>query len=550
MNHQRTPFSARGGRDFPTGYELLTNSLLNKGTAFTDHELDLLGLRGLLPPRVFTIEQQVNRVMRNLRSKPNNLEKYIFLSALQNRNETLFYRVLLEHLEELMPIVYTPTVGQACLEFGAIFRRPRGLWISIRDRGRVAEILRHWPHQDVRLICVTDGERILGLGDLGALGMGIPIGKLALYSACAGVHPSYCLPITLDVGTNNEWLLEDEMYIGLNQRRAAGEIYRDFIEEFVQAVRDTYPNCLLQFEDFGNHNAFDLLDRYRNRICSFNDDIQGTASVALAGLVAACRRTGANLADQRILFFGAGEAATGIGELFVSALIDQGLDETQARSRCWFLDSQGLVVKSRRNLPAHKARFAQDAEPIADLLTAVETIQPTALIGAAGVGGVFTQPVIEAMSRFNPEPVVFALSNPTSKAECTAAQAYEWSEGKAIYASGSPFDPVEFNSKLLVPGQGNNVYIFPGIGLGVLGCRCKTVTDAMFLAAARALAEMVTDEELASGRVFPALNHIREVSLKIAIAVAKIAYREGLAQDPEPDDLDAHLRSCMFHPDY
>lgn len=550
MNHQRTPFSARGGRDFPTGYELLTNSLLNKGTAFTDHELDLLGLRGLLPPRVFTIEQQVNRVMRNLRSKPNNLEKYIFLSALQNRNETLFYRVLLEHLEELMPIVYTPTVGQACLEFGAIFRRPRGLWISIRDRGRVAEILRHWPHQDVRLICVTDGERILGLGDLGALGMGIPIGKLALYSACAGVHPSYCLPITLDVGTNNEWLLEDEMYIGLNQRRAAGEIYRDFIEEFVQAVRDTYPNCLLQFEDFGNHNAFDLLDRYRNRICSFNDDIQGTASVALAGLVAACRRTGANLADQRILFFGAGEAATGIGELFVSALIDQGLDETQARSRCWFLDSQGLVVKSRRNLPAHKARFAQDAEPIADLLTAVETIQPTALIGAAGVGGVFTQQVIEAMSRFNPEPVVFALSNPTSKAECTAAQAYEWSEGKAIYASGSPFDPVEFNGKLLVPGQGNNVYIFPGIGLGVLGCRCKTVTDEMFLAAARALADMVTDEELASGRVFPALNHIREVSLKIAIAVAKIAYREGLAQDPEPDDLDAHLRSCMFHPDY
>jgi malate dehydrogenase (oxaloacetate-decarboxylating)(NADP+) len=380
--------------------------------------------------------------------------------------------------------------------------------------------------------------------------MGIPVGKLALYSACAGVHPSYCLPITLDVGTNNEWLLEDEMYIGLNQRRAAGEIYRDFIEEFVQAVRDTYPNCLLQFEDFGNHNAFDLLARYRNRTCCFNDDIQGTASVALAGLIAACRHTGSSLADQRLLFFGAGEAATGIGELFVSALVDEGMSEMDARSRCWFLDSQGLVVRSRRGLPAHKARFARDEDPISDLLTAVETIRPTALIGAAGVGGVFTQPVIEAMAQINPEPVIFALSNPTSKAECTAAQAYEWSGGKAIFASGSPFDPVEVAGKLHIPGQGNNVYIFPGVGLGVLGCRCKSVTDEMFLAAARALASMVTDEELACGRVFPALTHIREVSLKIALAVAKIAYREHLAQDPEPDDLESHLRACMFRPDY
>lgn len=550
MKSPDTPIASLGGRDLPTGYTLLTNSLLNKGTAFTDHELDSLGLRGLLPPRVFPIEQQVKRALINLRGKCSDLEKYIFLSALQHRNETLFYRVLLENLEELMPIVYTPTVGQACLEFGAIFRRPRGLWISINDRGRVAEILRHWPHQDVRLIVVTDGERILGLGDLGSLGMGIPIGKLALYTACAGVHPYYCLPITLDVGTDNRKLLDDEMYIGLNRNRARGPEYQEFIEEFVQAVQSTFPSCLLQFEDFGNHNAFELLSRYRERVCSFNDDIQGTASVAVAGLIAAARLLGGKLSEQKLLFFGAGEAATGIGELFVSALMEEGIPEARARSQCWFVDSKGLVVKSRKDLQPHKLPFAHDAEPLVDLLAAVKSIKPTALIGAAGVGGTFTRDIVEEMSALNPRPVIFALSNPTSKAECTAEQAYHWSKGAAIYASGSPFQPVEYQGRTLVPGQGNNVYIFPGVGLGVLSCCSSVVTDAMFLAAARTLAALVSDEELAAGRVFPALTGIRNVSLKIATAVAGIAYERGYARAPRPADIQEDIRSRMFIPEY
>ncbi len=550
MNPALTPITSRGGRDLPTGYSLLTNSLLNKGTGFRDAERDGLGVRGLVPPRIFPIEQQSKRAMGNLRRKGKDIDKYIFLSGLQNRNETLYYRLLLDYLEELMPIVYTPTVGQACLEYGAIFRRPRGLWISIKDRGRIAGILRNWPRQDVRLIVVTDGERILGLGDLGALGMGIPIGKLSLYTACAGLHPYYCLPITLDVGTGNKDLLEDDLYIGLDQPRVRGGEYEAFIEEFVQAVQETYPRCLLQWEDFGNHNAFQLLGKYRERICSFNDDIQGTASVALAGLIAASRKTGTELRDQKLLFLGAGEAATGIGELFVAALKEEGIPEDEARARCWFVDSKGLVVASRTDLQDHKKPFAHEGKPVNTLLEAIEAVRPTALIGASGVGGAFNQEIVEAMTALNPEPVVFALSNPTSKSECTAQQAYAWSRGKAIFASGSPFQPVEYDGRTLVPGQGNNVYIFPGVGLGVLSCSGSLVTDAMFLAAARTLASMVTDEELASGRVFPSFQGIREVSLQIALAVARIAYADGLARAPEPADLEADIRSRMFEPVY
>ncbi len=528
----------------------MNNGLLNKGTAFSAAERDALGLRGLLPARIFPIEQQVKRALRNLRAKNSDLNKYIFLNALQNRNETLYYRVVLDHLEEMMPIVYTPTVGQACLEYGAIFRRPRGLWITMKDRGRVAEVLANWPIQDVRLIVVTDGERILGLGDLGALGMGIPIGKLSLYTACAGVNPYYCLPITLDVGTDNQSLLDDDMYIGIEQRRARGKEYEDFIEEFVQAVQARYPKCLLQFEDFGNHNAFALLERYRSRICSFNDDIQGTASVALAGLIAASRLQGVALAEQKLLFFGAGEAATGIGELFVAALRDAGLSEAAARAKCWYFDSKGLIVQSRGDLTPHKRRFAQDAEPLTDFLTAVRTLRPTALIGAAGVAAVFTQEVVEAMAANNPRPVVFALSNPTSKAECTAEQAYHWSMGTAIFASGSPFLPVAYDGGTLVPGQANNVYIFPGVGLGVLTSCSSVVTDEMFLAAARTLAAMVTDEELATGRVFPSLTDIRQVSLRIATAVAEIAHDAGYARVARPPDIAADIRQRMFEADY
>lgn len=528
----------------------MNNGLLNKGTAFTETERDALGIRGLLPPKVFSLDQQVRRALRNLRAKESDLNKYIFLQALQNRNETLYYRIILDHLEEMMPIVYTPTVGQACLEYGAIFRRPRGMWISIADRGRVAEVLANWPQQDVRLIVVTDGERILGLGDLGALGMGIPIGKLSLYTACAGVHPYYCLPITLDVGTNNKDLLNDEMYFGLNRPRARGQEYQEFIAEFVQAVQSRYPGALLQFEDFGNHNAFELLDRYRDQVCTFNDDIQGTASVALAGLLAASRIQNLPLRDQKLLFFGAGEAATGIGELIVAALVSDGMQEDEARAHCWFFDSRGLVVRSREGLSPQKQRFAHDAPATADFLTAVETLQPTGIIGAAGVPAVFTREVVTAMTRNHPRPVVFALSNPTSKAECTASQAYEWSHGKAIYASGSPFAPVQFEGKTLVPGQGNNVYIFPGVGMGVLASSSRIVTDEMFLAAATTLAGMVTDAELASGRVFPALSNIREVSLRIATAVATIAHERGLARAPRPADIAGDIWNRMYQPEY
>ena len=550
MNSAFSPIHAQGGRDYPTGYSLMNNGLLNKGTAFSEAERDSLGMRGLLPPRVFTLEQQVKRALRNLRAKDNDLNKYIFLQALQNRNETLYYRIVLNHLEEMMPIVYTPTVGQACLEYGAIFRRPRGMWITIEDRGRVAEVLANWPQQDVRLIVVTDGERILGLGDLGALGMGIPIGKLALYTACAGVHPYYCLPITLDVGTNNQDLRDDEMYFGLDRPRARGAEYQEFIEEFVQAVQARFPGCLLQFEDFGNHNAFELLDRYRDRVCSFNDDIQGTASVALAGLLAASRLQGQPLTAQKLLFFGAGEAATGIGELVVAALCEEGLTESAARQCCWFFDSQGLIVNSRSGLPPQKQRFAHEAPPIGDFLTAVKTLRPSGLIGAAGVPGVFTKEVVEAVAENHPRPVVFALSNPTSKAECTAEQAYQWSNGRAIFASGSPFPAVNYQGQTLVPGQGNNVYIFPGVGMGVLASACRVVTDEMFLAAARTLADLVTDAELAQGRVFPALTNIRQVSLKIAVAVAEIAHDRGLARVPRPADLTADIWSRMYQPEY
>lgn len=540
-----------GGLNLPKGVPLLKDSLLNKGTAFTSDERNALGLRGLLPPRIFPMAQQVERALMQFRRKESDLERYIFLAALQQRNETLFFRLLLDHLEETMPIIYTPTVGQACLEYGGIFRSPRGLWISIEDRGNVEEVLRHWPNQGVKLIVVTDGERILGLGDLGALGMGIPIGKLALYTACAGLHPYYCLPITLDVGTNNEKLLEDPFYIGLPRKRAHGAEYGEFLDEFLHATQKVFPSSLIQFEDFGNHNAFDLLGKWRDRICCFNDDIQGTAAVALAGLIAATKETGIPLRDQKVLFLGAGEAGTGIGELFVRALADEGVGEAEARKRCWFVDSRGLLVKNRGDaMPSHKLPFAHEADPVSSLAGAVEKIRPTALVGVSGVGRAFTAEILQAMAAINERPVIFALSNPTSKAECTAEEAYLHSEGRAIFASGSPFKSVECNGRTLSPGQGNNVYIFPGVGLGALCCAANRVDDSMFLAAARTLAEEVTPEDLAKGSVYPSLKRIRTVSQKIAKAVAERAYSLGSAKLPRPDDLEKHVADRMFVPDY
>ncbi|ACB76572.1 NAD-dependent malic enzyme [Opitutus terrae] len=551
MASKDTGLQPHGGPSYPRGHALLLDPLLNKGTAFTEAERDALGLRGLLPPHVFSMEEQVKRVMGNFRRKPDALEKYIFLTSLQNRNETLFYRLVQENLEEMIPIIYTPVVGQACLEFGAIFRRPRGLYISIRDRGRIADILTHWPVNDVRMIVVTDGERILGLGDLGALGMGIPIGKLSLYTACAGVHPGYTLPIMLDVGTDNTTLHHDPLYIGLNQRRARGAEYDAFLEEFVTAVAHAFPKALLQWEDFGNTNAFRLLHQYRERICSFNDDIQGTAGVALAGLLGSLRISGAKLRDQRVLFLGAGEAGTGIADLLVAAMREEGLSEAEARQRCWFVDSQGLVVQSRlAKLAEHKRPYAHDHAFVATLAEAVNALKPTALIGVSGQAQAFTEPIVRQMAALNRHPVVFALSNPTSKAECTAEQAYTWTDGRAIFASGSPFPTVKLGEREFVPGQGNNVYIFPGVGLGALVAEASQVTDRMFLRGARTLASLVSAEDIALGRVFPSLTKIREVSLEIATAVAEEAFKSGLARRARPADLKADIAARMFVPEY
>ncbi len=536
--------------DDQIGVELLHDPVRNKGTAFTEEERDALGLRGLLPPHVHTMEEQVIRVLENFHREPTNLEKYIQMTGLQDRNETLFYRVVLDHIDEMMPIIYTPTVGQGCQEYGHIFRRPRGLYISADDRGRVAQVLRNWPGPDVRVIVVTDGERILGLGDLGAYGMGIPVGKLSLYTACAGVPPAQCLPVMLDVGTENERLLDDLLYTGIRQRRLRGEAYDELIDEFMMAVQEVFPRALVQFEDFANVNAFRLLEKYRERQCTFNDDIQGTGAMALAGLYSALRITGEQLTAQKILFLGAGEAAIGIANLIVAAMVGEGLSREAARNRCWLVDSGGLVVKGRAGLAGHKLPYAHEHAPLPDFLSTVEALHPTVIIGVSGQFGAFTESVLRVMARLNGRPIVFALSNPTSKAECTAEQAYSWTGGRAIFASGSPFPPVTLGTKTYVPGQGNNAYIFPGVGLGAVACGAKVVTDEMFFVAARALARQVEEEDLEQGLIYPPLREIREVSAAIAMAVADVAYERGLAAQPRPDDLAAHIKAHMYVPDY
>ena len=532
------------------GVDLLHDPKLNKGTAFTEEERDKLALRGLLPPRIFTGKEQSKRVLENFHNKTDDLEKYIYMVALQDRNETLFYRTVIDNIEEIMPIIYTPVVGKACQLFGHIWRRPRGLYLTLNDKGRIAEVLRNWPMKKVGIIVVTDGERILGLGDLGANGMGIPIGKLALYTACAGVHPSLCLPITIDVGTNNEELLNDPLYIGLLQTRLRGEVYDELIDEFIWAVQDVFPGALIQFEDFSNQNAFRLLRIYQDQVCTFNDDIQGTASVTLAGIYSAIRITGQMLTDQKILFQGAGEAGVGIANLIVSALEAEGMSHDEAKRKCWLVDSKGLVVKSRDNLQDHKLTYAHDHKIVSSLISAMETLKPTILIGVSGQPQTFTQPIVEAMGKINKQPVIFALSNPTSKAECTAEQAYTWTNGRAIFASGSPFDPVTLNGKTYVPGQGNNAYVFPGVGLGIIESGARHVTNEMFFAAAKALAKEVSEDDLAKGSVYPPLPQIRDVSAVIASVVAEVAYERGLATVERPDDLLDYMKSRQYQPDY
>ena len=537
------------GSEFPHGVALLRDPLLNKGTAFSEQERDALGLRGLLPSHVLSQEQQAARVLENLRRHPNDLEKYVELNALHDRNEALFFRVVCDNIDEVQPLIYTPTVGLACQRFGHIFQRPRGVFISANDRGRIAELLRNWPHA-AKLIVVSDGERILGLGDLGANGMGIPVGKLSLYSACAGVHPKLCLPVILDVGTNNTELLGDPYYIGLRQRRIRGAEYDALVDEFVTAAREVFPGVVIQFEDFANQTAFRLLHKYRDRACVFNDDIQGTAAVALAGLLSALRVTGGKLADQTLLFLGAGEAATGIADLVVSAMVAQGCSEEQARRRNWLFDSRGLVIAGRNDLAEHKIRYGHEHAPIADFLTAIRELKPTAIVGVAAVGGTFTAAVLQTMAEINARPIVFALSNPTSKAECSAEEAYTNTGGRALFACGSPYEPVKLNGQTFVPRQGNNSYIFPGVGLGAIASETRRITDEMFMSAAHTLASLVTDADLAQGSLYPALPRIREVSAHIAAAVAQVAYQRGLTSRRRPSNVLSDVKSQMYEPGY
>jgi malate dehydrogenase (oxaloacetate-decarboxylating)(NADP+) len=536
--------------DHLRGQAMLRDPARNKGTAFTLDERRKYGLEGLLPPAVTTMELQVARRHTEIANLDDDLQKYLVLSDLQARNETLFYAVLMSDPATYMPLVYTPTVGEACQKFAHIFRSARGMYLPISARDRVQEILRNWPEPDVRFIVVSDGERILGLGDLGAGGMGIPLGKLALYTACAGVPPQYCLPIVLDVGTNNQDLLDDPLYLGLRQNRVRGEAYLEFVDEFVAAVGALYPKCCIQWEDFANFNAVPILARYRDKICTFNDDIQGTAGVALAGIFAASRITGKKLTEQRFLFLGGGSAGTGIAELISQAMTLEGLDITEARARNSLFDINGLLVTSRDDLADFQKPFAQDRAPISHFAEAVRAIRPSGIIGVSAVPKLFTQEVIEAMAEINERPMIFPYSNPTSRSECTAEEAYRWSGGRAVFASGSPFPPVEIGSHRFVPGQGNNVYIFPALGMAIFATDASRVTDEMFIVAARAVAEQVTEEDLAVGLIYPPQSHILEASLHVAERIATVIFDRGLARVPRPADIAALIRARAYRPIY
>ncbi|ELK00113.1 NADP-dependent malic enzyme [Pteropus alecto] len=590
------PEAPRRRHTHQRGYAVIRNPHLNKDLAFTLKERQQLNIHGLLPPCFIGQDIQVLRIIKNFERLNSDFDRYLLLMDLQDRNEKLFYRVLMFDIEKFMPIVYTPTVGLACQQYSLIFRKPReghgtnwlvvralvlgleklvckntdfkskdqqkerlldkaqrGLFISIHDRGHIASILDAWPEDVIKAIVVTDGERILGLGDLGCNGMGIPVGKLALYTACGGVNPQECLPVTLDVGTENEELLNDPLYIGLRQRRVRGPEYDSFLDEFMAAVSSKYGmNCLIQFEDFANINAFRLLNKYQNQYCTFNDDIQGTASVAVAGILAALRITKNKLSDQTILFQGAGEAALGIAHLIIMAMEKEGLPKEKARRKIWLVDSKGLIVKGRSALTKEKGEFAHEHKEMKNLEDIVREIKPTALIGVAAISGAFSEQVLKEMAALNERPIIFALSNPTSKAECTAEQCYKLTKGRAIFASGSPFDPVTLpNGRTLYPGQGNNSYVFPGVALGVVACGLRHIADKIFLTTAEVIAQQVSDKHLEEGRLYPPLSTIREISLKIAAKIVKDAYQEKTATVyPEPQNKEEFVRSQMYSTDY
>jgi malate dehydrogenase (oxaloacetate-decarboxylating)(NADP+) len=532
------------------GIEVLHDPSLDKSTAFTEAEKQALGLIGLVPDVTESEDVQLSRVMMQLAQKSTDLERYIYLTNLLDHNETLFYRTIMSDPAHFLPIVYDPTIGEACLKFGHIYRQPRGMYLSITRRGRVRDVLRNWPQKDVRFICVTDGGRILGLGDLGANGAGIPIGKLQLYTACAGVPPQYLLPMYLDAGTNNEQLLHDPLYLGLRQARPPTDELYSFVDEFVEAVQEVFPKCCIHFEDWTGADAVHLLERYRNRYCVYNDDVQGTAGIVLTGMINAAKIKGTRLADERYLFLGAGSAGIGLAGLLCTAMVQGGLTLEEARARIYMFDINGLLESTRGDLADFQRPYAHAHAPTRDFVAAIESIRPTTIIGVSTIGGAFTRPVIEAMTRVNERPVILALSNPTEHAECTPEQAYTWSNGKAIYAAGVQFPPVHLDSQTFLPGQANNFYIFPAIGMAVFATEATRVTDEMFIAAAQAVADQVPADLLHQGLLYPLQSHILETEIQTAARVAQIIFDAGLARVPRPADIVSFIRERVYKPEY
>ena len=532
------------------GIEVLQDPRLNKSTAFTEAEKQALGIVGLLPDVTETEDLQLQRVNLQLAQKPTDLERYIYLMNLLDHNETLFYRTLMSDPARFLPIVYDPTIGEACLKFGHIYRQARGMYLSMTRRGKVKDILKNWPQQDVRFICVTDAGRILGLGDLGANGMGIPIGKLQLYTACAGVPPQYLLPMYLDAGTNNEQYLHDPLYLGMRKTRPSTEELYSFVDEFVEAVQEVFPKCCIHFEDWTGVDAVHLLQRYRDKYCVYNDDVQGTAGIVLAGMINAAKIKGNKLSDEKYLFLGAGSAGIGLADLLCTAMVQEGLALKQAHSRVYMFDINGLLEDTRKDLVDFQKPYAHKHTPTRDFVAAIESIKPTTIIGVSTVGGTFTQKVIEAMSRINERPVVLALSNPTEHAECTPEQAYTWSNGKAIYAAGVQFPPVQFGGQTFLPGQANNFYIFPAVGMAIFATQASRVTDLMFIEAARAVADQVSPELLKQGLLYPLQSNILETEIQTAARVAKLVFDSGLARVARPTDMVAFIRGHVYKPEY
>jgi malate dehydrogenase (oxaloacetate-decarboxylating)(NADP+) len=532
------------------GIEVLQDPKLNKSTAFTETEKQALGLVGLVPDVTESEDLQLQRVNLQLAQKPTDLERYIYLMNLLDHDETLFYRTLMSDPARFLPIVYDPTIGEACLKFGHIYRQARGMYLSMARRGKVKDVLKNWPERDVRFICVTDAGRILGLGDLGANGMGIPIGKLQLYTACAGVPPQFLLPMYLDAGTNNEQYLHDPLYLGMRKTRPSTEELYSFVDEFVQAVQEVFPKCCIHFEDWTGVDAVHLLQRYRDKYCVYNDDVQGTAGIVLAGMINAAKIKGTKLSDEKYLFLGAGSAGIGLADLLCSAMVEEGLTLKQARANVYMFDINGLLEDTRTDLVDFQKVYAHKHAPTRDFVAAIESIKPTTIIGVSTVGGTFTQKVIEAMSRINERPVVLALSNPTEKAECTPEQAYTWSKGEAIYAAGVQFPLVHLNGQTFLAGQANNFYIFPAVGMAIFATQASRVTDEMFIEAARAVADQVSPDLLKRGLLYPLQSNILETEIQTAARVAKLVFDSGLARVTRPADMVAFIRQHVYNPEY